>query len=87
MSFSQGMSAGENYRYAMSLQQNAYQNIGTVTMNPLFNPFAWASFISGIKKGAFKDKTWKTSAGQAPTPSITRDEFYRDATSVSTGKN
>jgi CarboxypepD_reg-like domain len=85
--FSQGMGGDANYRYAMNLQQNTFQNIGTVTVNPLLNPFAWASFISGIKKGAFKDKTWRTAAGEAPNPTITRDEFYRNATTLSSGKN
>jgi CarboxypepD_reg-like domain len=78
LSLTQGLGAGGNFRYAMDQQFKQYTNQGNVTVNPLFNPFAWASFISGIKKGAFKDKTWKNAASQAPVENITRDEFFRN---------
>lgn len=73
-----GMSADMNYRYAMSQQLNQLQTRGQLTMNPLLSPFAWASFINSVKRGAFKDKSWKGAADNIPRESGTRDNIFRN---------
>jgi hypothetical protein len=73
-----GMSADANYRYAMNQQLNAINNRGTVTMNPLLNPFSWINFIRSAKNGDLKKSdAWKEAAKKQPKESMTRDELYR----------
>ncbi|MFN3851118.1 MAG: carboxypeptidase-like regulatory domain-containing protein [Spirosomataceae bacterium] len=73
-----GMSADANFRYAMNQQNNALQNRGMVTTNPLLNPFSWINFIRSAKNGDLKkDDSWKAAAKQQPKETVTRDELYR----------
>jgi len=73
-----GMSADMNYRYAMTQQLNQLQTRGQVTMNPLLSPFAWTSFINSVKRGAFKDKSWKGAADNIPKEPGGRDNIFRN---------
>lgn len=44
------------YRYAMEQNFNAMATRNQYPINNLFNPFAWAKFISGVKHGLFKNQ-------------------------------
>jgi hypothetical protein len=73
-----GMNSEANYRYAMNLQQIQAQNRGFLNTNPLFSPTAWWSFVQSIRKGNWKDKSWKAGVEAAPREKVTRDEFFRN---------
>jgi len=49
--------------FRMAMQQNAnyLYSKGQSPVNNLFNPFAWAKFISGIKNGLFKNQKFTKS--------------------------
>lgn len=74
----QGMSSGENYRYAMQQQMQQIQSRGTVNTNPLLSPFAWMNFIKSVKNGSLKDKSWKGAAEMMPRDKVSRDEIFRN---------
>jgi hypothetical protein len=44
------------FRMVMQQNANALYSRGQSPVNNLFNPFAWAKFISGIKNGLFKNQ-------------------------------
>lgn len=46
------------YKYAMEQNFNAMATKNQAPVNNLFNPFAWAKFINGIKTGLFKNKKY-----------------------------
>ncbi len=50
---------GEGYRYAMQQQNERMMTRTQTPVNNLFNPFAWAKFIDGIKNGLLKNKKTK----------------------------
>jgi hypothetical protein len=47
------------FRYAMEQNFNAMTTRGQFPYNNLFNPFAWAKFINGVKNGLLKNKSTK----------------------------
>jgi len=47
------------YRYAMEQNFSAMSTRNQYPVNNLLNPFAWAKFVSGVKNGIFKNKTFK----------------------------
>lgn len=49
-----GMSASENYRYAVQQQSRQISYAGQMPTISLLNPIAWAQFIQAWKNGAFK---------------------------------
>ncbi|MFT4778896.1 MAG: hypothetical protein ACI80P_001749 [Flavobacteriales bacterium] len=49
-----GMSASENYRYAMQQQTRQISYAGQMPTISLLNPIAWAQFIEAWRSGAFK---------------------------------
>ena len=53
----QGMSAAQNYRYAMSQQLQNIQNSNRISTNPLLSPVAWLSFINSVKSGSLLQKS------------------------------
>ncbi len=71
----QGMSAEQNYRYAMSPPLQSIQRRGSLTTNPLLNPIAWQSFIQSIKNGSFSNKAYK-KGGYAPKNQGSRDAIF-----------
>ncbi|MCR9063639.1 MAG: carboxypeptidase-like regulatory domain-containing protein [Cytophagales bacterium] len=71
----QGMSADQNYRYAMNQQLQNIQSRGSVTTNPLLNPIAWKSFISSIKNGSFSNKAYKKGE-YSPRNQGSRDAIF-----------
>ena len=54
------------YRYAMEQNFNAMATRYQYPINNLLNPFAWAKFIDGIKKGLLKNKSNKRSKPVKP---------------------
>ena len=46
------------YRYAMEQNFSALSTRNQYPVNNLLNPFAWAKFIDGIKKGLFKNQKY-----------------------------
>ena len=74
----QAMTADGNYRYAMQLQQQQFNNQANMTVNPLTNPFAWANFIQTIKSGALKDQSWKSKYENTPREPGGRDAIFRN---------
>lgn len=73
----QSMSADANYRFAMNQQLAAIQNKGMVTVNPLFSPTAWMSFINSVKKGGLKDDSWKGKFDNVPREKGGRDAIFK----------
>lgn len=49
-----GMSASENYRYAVQQQSRQISYAGQMPTISLLNPIAWAQFIQAWKNGSFK---------------------------------
>ncbi len=49
-----GMSASENYRYAVQQQSRQISYAGQMPTISLLNPIAWAQFIEAWRSGAFK---------------------------------
>lgn len=47
------------YRYAMNREAERVMTMNQTPVNNLFNPFAWAKFIDGIKNGLLKNKSRK----------------------------
>lgn len=50
------------YRYAMQQNFNMTATRNQYPVNNLLNPFAWAKFISGVKKGLLKNKHYDKQA-------------------------
>lgn len=73
-----GMNSYDNYKYGQNQVIQQIHNRGSVTTNPLLNPFSWANFVKSIKSGAWKDKSWKAGAEAAPSDNVTRDQYFRD---------
>lgn len=70
--------AQTNYRHSMDQQlfgRESYANRGFGTTMPFLNPFAWANFIKGVKKGDLKRKEWHKDLNQAPRENITRQDY------------
>ncbi len=76
----QAMGAAANYRYAMDQQLMQLQARNQTTMNPLLNPFAWASFIKSVKNGSFSDKSWKKGDYVPTEKGGSRDNIFRNGT-------
>jgi len=53
------MDAGENTDYYLRQEAHKFQYAGQIPPSNIFNPFAWAKFISDWKKGVFKKKRKK----------------------------
>ncbi len=53
------ITAEAGYRLAMQQNFSAMSTRGQYPVNNLLNPFAWAKFISGVKKGLLKNHTFK----------------------------
>jgi hypothetical protein len=47
------------YRYAMEQNFSSMATRGQYPVNNLLNPFAWAKFVNGVKKGLFKNHSFK----------------------------
>ena len=47
------------YRYAMQQESERIMTKNQSPVNNLFNPFAWAKFINGLKNGLLKNKKSK----------------------------
>lgn len=73
-----GMTAADNFKYGNNQFIKQIESRGSVTTNPLLNPFSWANFVKSIKSGAWKDKSWKAGADAAPFDNVTRDQYFRD---------
>lgn len=70
--------AQTNFRQSMDQQlfgRESYANRSFGTTMPFLNPFAWANFIKGIKRGDLKSKEWHKDLNQAPRENITRQDF------------
>jgi hypothetical protein len=53
------ISAEAGYRYAMEQNFSSMATRNQYPVNNLFNPFAWAKFANEIKKGLFKNHSFK----------------------------
>jgi hypothetical protein len=74
------MSAASNYSYFMNQQmygREGYANKNSMTSMSLFNPFAWASFINGVRKGDLKKKEYREILKQAPRENLSRQDFLK----------
>jgi hypothetical protein len=74
------MSAASNYSYFMNEQmygREGYANKNAMTSMSLFNPFAWASFINGVRKGDLKKKEYREILKQAPRENLNRQDFLK----------
>lgn len=67
------VSPESGYRYAMSQNFNAVATRNQYPVNNLLNPFAWAKFINGIKKGMLKNQKITR-----PEPAKVRKKRYSD---------
>ncbi len=70
--------AQTNFRHSMDQQlfgRESYANKGFSTTMPFLNPFAWANFIKGVKKGDLKRKDWYKDLNQSPRENVTRQDF------------
>ncbi len=54
------------YRYAMQQEAERVMTQKQTPVNNLFNPFAWAKFIDGLKNGLLKNKKSKDRDKQHP---------------------
>jgi hypothetical protein len=57
-----GISPEAGFRMVMQQNADALYSKGQSPVNNLFNPFAWAKFISGIKNGLFKNQKFNKPA-------------------------
>ncbi len=74
------MGAAGNYNYFMNQQmygREGYANKNAMTSMSLFNPFAWASFINGVRKGDLKKKEYREILKQAPRENLNRQDFLK----------
>lgn len=72
--------AQTNYRYMMDQQlfgRESAANKGFATTFPFLNPFAWANFIKGIKKGDLQKKDWRKELNETPRENASRQDFIR----------
>lgn len=70
--------AQTNYRYTMDQQlfgRESAAGKGFATTFPFLNPFAWANFIKGVKKGDLKQKDYRRDLGNTPAETINRQDF------------
>jgi hypothetical protein len=47
------------YKYAMEQNFSSMATRGQYPINNLLNPFAWAKFVTGVKNGLLKNRTYK----------------------------
>ncbi|GAA4434401.1 hypothetical protein GCM10023091_09260 [Ravibacter arvi] len=70
--------AQTNFRHSIDQQlfgRESYANRSFGTTMPFLNPFAWANFIKGVKKGDLKRKEWHKDLNQAPRENISRQDY------------